>query len=336
MDNTARCPPRRPSPTSSTACHHYLHPSIQRYKVEPAPVCTRLPALGVAALLGALALPAAAADFITSNRTVGNGNPLNGNSIGQTVVVGASLIFDDIVTRGPNVQVDVVAPAHFTSNDQAGGGVAAYSNSVLRIQGGTFDQNSGTGFGAGVSLSDTSSATVNGGALRATVGQACIAGGGSVIAVSGGLVQSLQGSAIYIAQDSALTMTGGTVTGGPGGVAQWGVALEGVNLVANLQGGTVNGGVRADAASNQTALQATLGGQMTVNGGVFACSRARQAVPAAGFALVVAGRADVAADSDRESAAAGLPPRNWPPRRWWCPPPAHDGRHRRSGTACSH
>ena len=24
VDNALRCPPRRPSPTSSTACHHYL------------------------------------------------------------------------------------------------------------------------------------------------------------------------------------------------------------------------------------------------------------------------------------------------------------------------
>ncbi len=69
-------------------------------------------------------------------------------------------------------------------------------------------------------------------------------------------------------------MTGGTVTGGAGGVAQWGVRLEGVNLLAHLQGGTMNGGMRNDAASNQTALQATLGGSLTVNGGVFAYGNA--------------------------------------------------------------
>jgi hypothetical protein len=264
-----------------------------------------------------LALPASAAEFIISDRTVANGNPLNGNYIGQTVVVGASLIFDGNVTRVANVQVDVIAPAHFSYSDQTGGGIAAYSNSVVRIQGGSFDQISGTGFGGGLNLADTSTGivnagtlryvsvagaavgaagahatvngglvenglagvayivngtlNVNGGTLRATGGQSGIAGGGgSVISVSGGLVQSVLGSAIYIAQDSALSMTGGTVTGGPGGVGQWGVRMEGANLMASLRGGTVNGGVRADAASNQTALQATLGGSLTVNGGVFA------------------------------------------------------------------
>ena len=286
-------------------------------------LATRLtrPALAAAMLLGAWALPAAAADFVTSDRTIANGNPLNGNYIGQTVVVGASLISNGIVTRVPNVQVDVVAPALFSYSDQTGGGIAAYSNSVVRIQGGTFNQISPTGFGGGVSGSDTSSITVNGGSLRAvsvagtaagaagahatingglvengvagvayivngtldvnggtlraTGGQSGIAGGGgSVITVSGGLVQSLQGAAIYIAQDSALTMTGGTVAGGTGGVAQWGVRMEGANLMADLRGGTVNGGIRTSAASNQTALQATLGGSLTMNGGVFAYDNA--------------------------------------------------------------
>lgn len=292
---------------------HILLRSTQRARTPLA--CW--PALGFAGLLGALALPAAAAEFITSDRSIANGNPLSGNYIGQTVVVGASLISGGIVTRVANVQVDVVAPAHFSYNDQTGGGLSAYSNSVVRIQGGSFDQISGSGFGGGLNLADTSngivnggtlrylslagaaagvagahatlngglvenglaavayvvngSLNVNGGTLRSQGGQAGIAGGaGSVIQVSGGLVQSALGSAIYIAQDSALTMTGGTVTGGPGGVAQWGLRMEGANLAASLRGGTVNGGVRADAATNQPALQATLGGSLVVNGGVFA------------------------------------------------------------------
>lgn len=266
-------------------------------------------------LLATLALPATAVEYVTSDRTIANGNPISGNYIGQTVVVGASLIANGNVTRAPNVQVDVVAPALFSFNDQTGGGIAAYSNSVVRIQGGTFNQISGTGFGGGVSASDTSNVTVNGGALRAmalagsaagaagaratinggliengvaiaayvvngsldvnggtvraTGGQPGISGGnGSLVAVNGGLVQSALGAAIYMG-DGALTMTGGTVTGGAGGGAQWGVRIDYSNLTATLRGGTVNGGVRADAASNQTALQATLGGSLTVNGGVF-------------------------------------------------------------------
>jgi hypothetical protein len=280
-----------------------------------------LPTLTAAALLGALALPATAVEYVTSNRTIAGGNPLNGNYIGQTVVVGASLISNGNVTRVANVEVDVVAPALFSYSDQTGGGISAYSNSVVRLQGGTFNQISGTGFGGGISASDTATVVVNGGSiraisssgsaagaagarltvnggliengvagvayivngtldvnggtLRATGGQSGIAGGGgSVITVNGGLVQSLQGAAIYIAQDSALTVTGGTVTGGSGGVGAWGVRMEGANRMANLRGGTVNGGVRNDAASNQTALQATLGGSLTVNGGVFAYGNA--------------------------------------------------------------
>ena len=281
-----------------------------------------MPALGIALLVSAWAVPAAAQQYITTNRTVSGGNPLNGNYIGQSVLVGASLISNGIVTRVPNVQVDVVAPAVFSYNDQTGGGLAAYSNSVVRIQGGSFNQISANGFGGGVSLSDSSTgiidggtlralslsgtaagaagaqATVNGGliengiagvayivngtlnvtggTLRALGGQSGIAGGtGSVINVSGGLVQSLQGSAINISQDSALTMTGGTATGDAGGGAQWGVRLDGVNIVAALRGGTVNGGVRTEAGSNPTtARQATLGGTFNVNGGVFAYGNA--------------------------------------------------------------
>jgi hypothetical protein len=278
------------------------------------------PALAAALLLSTLAMPASA-QFITSDRTIANGNPLNGNYIGQTVWVGVSSVVNGVVNRVPNVQVDVVAPAVFSYNDQTGGGLAAYSNSVVRVQGGTFNQVSGTGFGGGASASDTASLIINGGTLRAvsaagagagTAGaritmnggfvengvagvanitngtldvnggtlraqgsQSGIAGGtGSVINVSGGLVQSLQGAAIYIGQDSALTMTGGTATAGPGGVAQWGVRLASANLTAALRGGTVNGGVWADAAPNQSTRQATLGGSLSVNGGVFAYGNA--------------------------------------------------------------
>jgi len=124
---------------------------------------------------------------------------------------------------------------------------------------------------AGVAYVVNGRLNVAGGTLRALGGQSGIAGGtGSVINVNGGLVQSAQGSAIYISQESALTMTGGTATGSTGGGAQWGVRLEGVSIAAALRGGTVYGGVRADAASNQTARQATLGGSVSVNGGVFA------------------------------------------------------------------
>ncbi len=317
-------------PSIASAFPLAFPPVIAPTPLRRRPARRGLHGVGAAALLGALALPASAVEYITSDRTIAGGNPLNGNYIGQTVVVGVSSIFNGIVTRVPNVQADVVAPAVFSYNDQTGGGISAYSNSVVRIQGGIFNQISPTGFGGGVSASDTASLVVNGGSLRAisssgtgagaagarlkvdggliengvagvayivngtldvnggtlraTGGQSGIAGGtGSVITLNGGLVQSVQGAAVYIAQDSAFTMTGGTATGGSGGGAAWGVRVEGANLMAKLLGGTVNGGVRNDAASNQPALQATLGGSLTVNGGVFAYGNAAVNVTGGGY-----------------------------------------------------
>ena len=43
------------------------------------------------------------------------------------------------------------------------------------------------------------------------------------------------------------------------------ISTAGANIVAALRGGTVNGGVRAEAASNQTARQASLGGTLSVS-----------------------------------------------------------------------
>lgn len=278
---------------------------------------TTVALMALPALLAA-ALPAAAAEFITTNRTVAGGNPLNGNYIGQQVIVGLTAAQQPVL----NVQVDVVAPALFSYSDQTGGGIRAASNSVVRIQGGTFNQITGTGFGGGLELNDAATGAISGGTLRhlsvagaaagvagarATVsggliengvagvaavnngtlhvsggtlrstgnGQSAIAGGaGSVIQVSGGLLQSTTGAAIYIAQNSSLAITGGTVTGGASGGGQWGVRMEGANLMGQFSGGTINGGVRADAYSFQTALQATLGGSLAVNGGVFAYNNA--------------------------------------------------------------
>lgn len=50
----------------------------------------RLLTLGLAALLASPALPASAQDFVSSNRTVAGGNPMNGNYSGQSVFVGSS------------------------------------------------------------------------------------------------------------------------------------------------------------------------------------------------------------------------------------------------------
>jgi len=278
----------------------------------------RLPILTVlsaALLLGAWAAPAAA-QYITTNRTVAGGNPLNG-TYSQGVAVGASAIINGVVTRVPDLRVDIVAPALFNWTDATGGTFSVFSNSVLTITGGNFAPvSSFLGVGR-MSLFDTSradisggtlkqlvvngtaagsagaSVTISGGTLQSSSGQGVsvqrgtleISGGsiqrgiagitGSIITISGGTVLAAAGGpAINVAFDSALTMTGGTVTAGPGGNAAWGVNLSGTSTAATLLGGTVNGGVRATAASNQIARQGMLGGNLSVNGGVFAYGNA--------------------------------------------------------------
>ena len=283
-------------------------------------VNTRAPALALCALaLTALSLPATAADFITSSRTIAGGNPMNGNYSGQPILVGASGVFNGEVTRVPNVRVDIVAPAQLNFSDATGGYLAAYSNSVVRMQGGSagtasifanvsrFTQYDTSQFEltggslAGITLNGTAAgaagarATVAGGVMQSfagivayvTNGTLAVTGGsilatgtnvqpgiqgdqGSVIAVSGGTVQSASGAAAYIHFNSAFSMTGGTLTGGTGGGAQWGLQLANTSTPASVTGGTLNGGLRADAAGSTPRLQATLGGNATVNGGVFA------------------------------------------------------------------
>jgi hypothetical protein len=176
-----------------------------------------------------------------------------------------------------------------------GGGLQLYDTSQGLVSGGSLQLLSINGGGVGAagaravvsggviqngaaSVASVTNGTldVTGGALRAAGGsQPAIAGGvGSVITVSGGTVQSVSGAGAYIAQDSRFTLNGGSVSGGPNGGGQWGVRLENPTLAATLSGGTVNGGVRGTAASNTPAHQASLGGTVTVNGGVFAYGNA--------------------------------------------------------------
>ena len=216
------------------------------------------------------------------------------------------------------MQVDILDPAQLNFSDSTGGFLAAYSNSMLRVSGGSFGPASSFPSVGRLTLNDTSRADISGGlvngltlngaaaglaGVRATVsggvvqnaagvaalvqnGRLNVSGGlvkatgsgqpgvygiaGSVITLSGGTLQSATAAAIEISSDSAFTMTGGSASGGAAGGGQWGVRLSNTSVTAQLHGGTVNGGVRAEAALSQTATQAALGGALAVTGGVFA------------------------------------------------------------------
>ena len=264
------------------------------------------------AALGAVAEPSVAATFITADRTEAGGNPINSNYSGQGVFVGV----DGALNRIAHVKVDVIDPAQLNYSDQTGGGLAAYSNSVVNIRGGSFGQYSPTGCCGGAWANDTSrlnisggtldSLSVNGAAAGAAGAQANVSGGliqnyrrsvaivangvlnvsggtisssagqpalvgdvGGVINISGGLIKSASGAAVVVGSGSALSMSGGTVSGLAS--RAFGVVLDNAGTAADLRGGTINGGLRADhySAASPT-LQATLSGALTLNGGAFA------------------------------------------------------------------
>ncbi len=119
------------------------------------------------------------------------------------------------------------------------------------------------------------SLTVSGGTVSASSGnQAIWAGADSDILVNGGTVVSARGPAIYVQAASRLRVTGGSVSSESNLSTSWGVSLQGATTPAELTGGTISGGVIADTAPDAPALQATFGGNVVVNGGVFAKNQA--------------------------------------------------------------
>jgi hypothetical protein len=104
-------------------------------------------------LLVGSALPASA-EFIITDRTVANGNPLAGNYNGQPMLVGVTGY--SRLVKVPGLRVDVVDPAQFGYSDQTGGGMEVWSNAVVRVQGGSFGQLTASGFGGGLQMYDTS------------------------------------------------------------------------------------------------------------------------------------------------------------------------------------
>lgn len=151
------------------------------------------------------------------------------------------------------------------------GSAAGAAGARATISGGTVGNSAGV-----AALVQRGTLDMSGGSVLSNGGQPGIYGfTDSVISLSGGTVQSATGQAVLMGGNGVLTMTGGTATGGTAGGAQWGVRLDNISITAMLRGGTVNGGVRTEAASNPaTTLQARFGGSVSVNGGVFAYGNA--------------------------------------------------------------
>ena len=66
--------------------------------------------------------------------------------------------------------------AEIRNNDQTGGGLLAYSNSLVRVQGGSFGQLTSSRFGGGLQLNDTSHGIISGGTLQLLNVQGAAAG----------------------------------------------------------------------------------------------------------------------------------------------------------------
>lgn len=169
------------------------------------------------------------------------------------------------------------------------GGISANDTSRLNISGGTLDglSVSGTAAGAAGAQATVSDGliqnyrgyvagvtngvlAVSGGTIRSNSAQGALVGNaGSVINISGGLVQSVGGAAVIASTGSALHLSGGTVSGLAS--RAFGIVLDNTGAAADLHGGTINGGLRADRyGTGSPALQATLSGALTLNGGAFA------------------------------------------------------------------
>lgn len=67
-------------------------------------------------------------------------------------------------------------PLNGNYNDQTGGGLLAYSNSLVRVQGGSFGQLTSSRFGGGLQLNDTSHGIISGGTLQLLNVQGAAAG----------------------------------------------------------------------------------------------------------------------------------------------------------------
>jgi hypothetical protein len=242
-----------------------------------------------ALLLVGSALPASA-EFIITDRTVANGNPLAGNYNGQPMLVGVT-DYSRLV-KVPGLRVDVVDPAQFGYSDQTGGGMEVWSNAVVRVQGGTFGQLTASGFGGGLQMYDTSQVAVSGGTLQILNMNGAAPGAAGVRAtVSGGLIQNGV-AGVALVTNGSLDVTGGVLraTGGQSAIAAGpgslitvsGGTVQSVSGAAiyvaqdsrlNVHGGTINGGPNGGAQwgvrLENTTLSASLSGG-TVNGGVFA------------------------------------------------------------------
>lgn len=208
--------------------------------------------------------------YISADRTVAGGNPLNGVYNGNRVIVGASGFNSGTgqFIRVPNVQADAVDPASFGYSDQTGGGLEAWSNSLLRVSGGTFQVTGGTGApGGGVSAYDTSQVTITGGTILATsVSGAAAGAGGATMTVSGGTISNGQGIVAAVRNGILNVNAGATIRSTGNGQP----AISGdTGSIVNVSGGTV---AATTASGDLGGINIGAGSALSVTGGTISGS----------------------------------------------------------------
>jgi hypothetical protein len=239
-----------------------------------------LAALGAATvLLTAAAGTARAQLYVTSDRTVANGNPINESLFGVPVYVGLA----SNGTEAPGVRVDVVDPASLGVSNFTGGGLGAYSTSVVNVLGGSVGSLGASGNSVvtvsggshgGIGTSASGTMILNGGTVTTSGGAiGCYVTGGSLTVNAGVTVNS--NFAVSVAGGAA-TLNGGTfgVAGPPPSVNAYGVNV-GTTGSLTVNGGLIRSGVSTNSGTASLirggevrgGLNADLGGVLNVTGG---------------------------------------------------------------------
>jgi len=215
--------------------------------------------VGLAAALSfGVPLTARAAVYIDSDRTVAQGNALNGNYNFNTVVVGMNAQGQRI----GGVTVDVVAPASLGFSDQTGGGMLVFSDALVNWQGGSSLHLSPTGNGGGMELFDTSRAVVSGGELASLhiTGPAAGAAGPQAV-LQGGLIDNSRG-VTSIVTNGRLHITGGTLSSSRTTLGGQPALAANNGSVVSIAGGRVSSAAGSALVASGTAVIDVSGGRI--------------------------------------------------------------------------